>query len=82
MATITSETRVMERTSPTGTAYDMGTVYDYFGSARLRFELGESQGEDAARGAYDWWPIMLDGKTIGELRDDASGLTVHVIAAA
>jgi hypothetical protein len=58
---------------------DVGTAYECFGADDLgRILIGESQGEDSQRGAYDWWPLTIDGHLIGELRDDANGLTIHV----
>ncbi len=51
---------------------------DYFGKRLARIKVGDSQGEDQQRGAYDWWPLTINGKRVGELRDDANGLTVHV----
>jgi hypothetical protein len=74
---ITPDMRVMEYTSRGG--YDVGSDAEgYFGDDLPRLEIGEAQGRDDQRGAYDWWPLSLNGKQFGELRDDAGGLTIHV----
>ena len=63
---------------PTG-GRDAGTALACFGAANLaRIQVGATQGEDCARGAYDWWPLTIDGTVVGELRDDATGMTIHV----
>ena len=58
---------------------DIGSAAYCFGATDLsRIEVGEARGGDEKRGAYEWWPLTVDGQTIGELRVDAAGLTVHV----
>jgi hypothetical protein len=80
LATFTADfrsLRVMFRHDCGG--YDAGSALACFGEADLAMiEVGAAQGEDAERGAYDWWPLSVGGHTIGELRDDASGMTIHV----
>jgi hypothetical protein len=41
-------------------------------------QVGDSQGEDHDRAAYDWWPLTINGEICGELRDDATGMTIAV----
>jgi hypothetical protein len=77
MTQISGTTRVVEH-DQAGNGRDIGAIAEIFPDAT--FEIGPSQGEDASRGAYDWWPITQDGKAIGELRDDACGLTLHIEA--
>jgi hypothetical protein len=63
-----------------GTGNFAGSAAQYFGAELSKIQVGESQGADAVRGAYDWWPLLVGVRLIGELRDDANGTTVHVIA--
>lgn len=70
--------RVMVYLSPTRTAYDRGTADAYFADDVPYLMIGDAQGPDSMRGAEEWWPLYLHGEQIGELRDDASGLTIHV----
>jgi hypothetical protein len=72
-----SALRVMLHYNNTG--HDAGDALRCFGSDDLAsIQVGDAQGEDHSRGAYDWWPLTLDGNLIGELRDDATGMTIHV----
>ena len=61
-----------------GVGQSAGNANDYFDDLD-GIEVGESQGEDGQRGAYDWWPLTVKGKKVGELRDDANGLTIHTL---
>lgn len=61
-----------------GHGHDIGTAADHFDADLALIQVGDSQGEDSQRGAYDWWPLTINGETVGELRDDASGMTIHV----
>lgn len=58
----------------------VGTVADHFGTRLTLIHVGDSQGADSQRGAYEWWPLTIDGDVVAELRDDADGMTVHVDA--
>jgi hypothetical protein len=72
-----ADLRVMYHYNDTGR--DAGSAYACFGADHLALiQVGDSQGEDSNRGAYDWWPLTVEGHAIGELRDDATGMTVHV----
>ena len=73
---ITSDTPVMEHEGRMGLY--AGTAAEYFGADLARLVLGDARGENYDRAAYDWWPVTLDGMVVGELRDDAAGLTLHV----
>lgn len=68
--------RVIEHDHDIG--YDIGTAAEYFGADLAAVRVGDAQGEDEGRAAYDWWPLTKGGLAVGELRDDASGLTIHV----
>lgn len=68
--------RVMEHDRD-GHGSDIGTAADVFGDRLALIHVGAAQGEDYGRGAYEWYPLTVNGELIGELRDDASGLTVH-----
>ena len=68
--------RVMEHTPAEG--HDAGTAADVFGARIALIQVGDAQGADDQRGAYEWYPLTIAGETIGELRDDASGLTIHI----
>ncbi len=72
---ISTETRVMEHQGRMGR--DIGNVSRIFGGLD-GMEIGEPQGEDSLKGASQWWPLIKDGEKIGEVRDDASGVTVHI----
>lgn len=62
-----------------GRAADFGgTAGQVFGRDFGRLEMGEPQRADDQRGAYEWWPLLLDGRIVGEVRDDANGITVHI----
>ena len=69
---------VMHYQASERSAFGVGSADVYFGADLQRLEVGASQGQDQQRGAYDWWPLMLDGQQVGELRDDANGMTIHV----
>jgi hypothetical protein len=73
---ITDDTRVMSHDAA-GRGDDIGTVANVFCNW-TDLEIGIPQGADAERGAYDWWPVTIDGEVVAELRDDANGLTLHV----
>ena len=60
-------------------SFDVGTARKYFGGNLDALMVGESQGSDQLRGAYEWWPLLLVGRVVGELRGDACGLTIHAI---
>ncbi|HEX5508575.1 MAG TPA: hypothetical protein VFX37_08740 [Pseudolabrys sp.] len=62
-----------------GEGRSIGSADRYFGTTINHVTVGDAQGADDARGTYDWWPLILDGQKIGELRDDANGLTIHVM---
>lgn len=79
MTTMTADTRVMEHDAA-GHGLDIGTVAEWRRDWARRLTVGDSQGEDTARGAYDWWPVLEGRQIVAELRDDATGLTVHVDA--
>lgn len=68
--------RVMRRHADIG--LDAGSAVEVFGAKLALIQVGDSQGEDAARGAYDWWPLTINGAAVGELRDGAVGITIHV----
>ena len=81
--TITPDLRVMASEVPDvgedyGTALDIGTAADVFGARLPAISVGASLGANSQLGAYDRWPLTEDGRIIGEIRDDATGLTVHV----
>lgn len=59
---------------------DVGSIYDLMDDNVRLISVGPSQGKDEQRGAYDWWPLYIDGNIVGELRDDASGMTIHTVA--
>lgn len=63
-----------------GHGWPKGTAATYFGDELALLQVGDAQGEDAGRGAYEWYPLTVRGETAGELRDDASGMTIHVEA--
>ena len=71
-----SDLRVMRRRANTG--HDVGSAAEVFGGQLALLQVGDAQGVDASRGAYDWWPLAINGRPIGELRDDANGITIHV----
>jgi hypothetical protein len=70
-----SALRVVEHSDRVGV--DAGSAADVFGSRLSLIQVGVSQGEDSSRGAYDWWPLTIEGESVGELRDDANGMTIH-----
>ena len=72
---ISGQTRVMEHQGRIGR--DIGDVSRIFGGLE-GMEIGEPQGEDELKGAFQWWPLIKGGEKIGEVRDDASGVTVHI----
>ncbi len=75
-----ADLRVMLHYNNTG--HDAGDALHCFGTAALMaIQVGDSQGEDPGRGASDWWPLTLDDNLIGEMRDDATGMTIHVTPA-
>jgi hypothetical protein len=59
---------------------DIGSIYDLMDDNVRLISVGPSQGQDEQRGAYDWWPLYIDGNTVGELRQDACGMTIHTVA--
>lgn len=59
---------------------DIGTASDVFGSKIALIQVGDTNGSDDYRGAYEWYSLTINGETIGELRDDANGLTIHINA--
>lgn len=69
---------VMERTGRE--SHSAGTAHEFFGARLALVQVGDSQGEDTTRGAYDWFPLTINGAIVGELRDDAGGMTIHVDA--
>jgi hypothetical protein len=69
--------RVMEHDAD-GNGNDAGSAKDHFGVRLALIQVGDSQGEDTQRGAYDWYPLTINGESVGELRDDANGMAVHV----
>lgn len=71
--------RVMHHDA-SGNGTDAGSALDVFAGRLGLIEVGSDQGEDAQRGAYNWWPLTIDERNVGELRDDANGLTIHVTA--
>jgi hypothetical protein len=69
---------VMEQEGGT-TWIDAGTAEHYFGDDDVPLIMvGEAQGEDQQRGAYDWWALTLRGKAFGELRDTAAGYAIYI----
>jgi len=72
------ELRVM-RQSP-DMAIDVGDPPSVFGDSLSRITVGEpgADNPESARSAYEWWPLTLDGRRVGELRDDANGLTIYI----
>jgi hypothetical protein len=71
------ELRVMEHDAH-GTGHDAGSAADVFGARIALIQVGDAQGADDQRGAYEWYPLTINGEAVGELRDDASGLTIHI----
>ena len=69
--------RVMEHDSA-GHGHDAGTAADVFDVRLALIQVGDAQGTDDARGAYEWYPLTISGDVVGELRDDANGLTIHI----
>jgi hypothetical protein len=67
--------RVMRHADRIG--LDAGAASDFYPDLAL-IQVGDSQGADEQRGAYDWWLLTINGETVGELRDDAAGMTIHV----
>lgn len=61
-----------------GHGFDAGTAADVFGTDVGLIEVWPAQGPDAQRGAYDWHPLTIKSVRIGELRDDANGMTIHI----
>jgi len=57
--------------------YSAGRAGGYFEGDLGLLEVGASQGEDHMRGAYDWWPLTINGRPVAELRHDANGMTIH-----
>lgn len=56
---------------------DAGTAEEYFGDEMPLIMVGESRGADSLRGAYEWWPLTIEGEPAGWIADDAAGLTIH-----
>jgi hypothetical protein len=73
-----ADLRVMRHRELTG--LDVGSASDWFGARLALIQVENSRGEDSERGAYDWWPLTINGDSVGELRDDANGITIHVEA--
>lgn len=69
--------RVMEHDNA-GHGHDAGTAADVFGARLALIQVGDAQGADDQRGAYEWYPLTINGETVGELRDDAAGMTIHI----
>ena len=57
-----------------------GKASDFFAQDLALLQIGDAQGRDDMRGAYEWYPLTLRGERVAELRDDASGLTIHYTA--
>lgn len=81
---VDSATRIMVHDA-NGDGIDKGTVGELFAASGVHLQsswLGEPQGEDEQRAAYNWWPLLdgPNGRTVGEVRDDANGITVHLPA--
>ena len=70
--------RVMRHVGREG--LDIGTASDVFGSKIALIQVGDAHGPDDCRGAYEWYSLTIERETIGELRDDATGLTIHINA--
>jgi hypothetical protein len=73
---IAADLRVMAHEGREGV--DIGTTGAVFGDRLANIRLGSALGEDAQLGAYNRWPLIEGTCIVGELRDDASGMTVHV----
>jgi hypothetical protein len=72
-----SSLRVMEHDTD-GNGHDVGTAADVFGARIALVQAGDDQGADKGRGCYGWHPLTINGETVGELRDDATGMTIHI----
>jgi len=72
-----AELRVMEH-DRAGNGHDVGTAADVFGERMALIQVGDAQGANDQRGAYEWYQLTINGEPIGELRDDGAGMTIHV----
>ena len=69
--------RVMEHDAD-GNGLDIGSVDEIFGNDFLGFTAGDAQGGCDQRGCEEWWPLYNGDALIGELRDGANGLMIHI----